>query len=55
MMRLLDGNIKFFHARINAQIIASILVITGGAFANAHLAGTNTALSSFIPYHGSFP
>ncbi|GET24683.1 GNAT family N-acetyltransferase [Prolixibacter sp. NT017] len=54
MVKLLDGNITFFHARLNHEIIASILVITGGAFANAHLAGTNTAYLHLSPMMALF-
>jgi len=54
MMKLLDGNITFFHARLKDEIIASILVITGGAFANAHLAGTNTAYLHLSPMMALF-
>jgi lipid II:glycine glycyltransferase (peptidoglycan interpeptide bridge formation enzyme) len=54
MVKLLDGNITFFHARLDNKIIASILVITGGAFANAHLAGTNTAYLHLSPMMALF-
>ena len=54
MMRLLNGNITFFHARLDNKIIASILVITGGAFANAHLAGTNTTYLHLSPMMALF-
>lgn len=54
MMRLLDGNITFFHAHLDKKIIASIMVITGGAFANAHLAGTDTAYLHLSPMMALF-
>ena len=54
MVKLMDGNITFFHARLKDEMIASILVITGGAFANAHLAGTNTAYLHLSPMMALF-